>query len=227
LSSEPSISVIIPIYNAADYVEEAIISIYAQKLSNMELIVVDDGSTDNLISVLNSIGHDFTYYRQEHQGPAVARNHGIEKSRGDIFAFLDADDFWDKEKMARQIPHLSTDSEYDIVIGQIQCVKKDAVCNILTPKNKLWEPWVSYSFGSALIRKQVFDKIGLLDPTMFHGEDLEWFLRARDNRISILTQSDVTLYYRLHDHNMSHDRKRSNSFMLNAYKKSLDRRRNR
>ena len=87
---------------------------------------------------------------------------GFYDSKGYIPVFdnytIEVTEVWDKEKMARQIPHLSTDSEYDIVIGQIQCVKKDAVCNILTPKNKLWEPWVSYSFGSALIRKQVFDK---------------------------------------------------------------------
>lgn len=94
-------SVVIPTYNRAEIIGKAIESVLAQTIQNYEIIVVDDGSTDNTCEVLNSLGVDIRYFRQTNQGPSEARNRGIIESRGQYVAFLDSDDLWYSNKLAK------------------------------------------------------------------------------------------------------------------------------
>ena len=99
----PLVSVIIPVYNSAKYIQKAIDSVLDQTYSNYEIIVVDDGSTDETRQKLQSYQNKIRYVFQENQGSATARNTGIKLAKGDLVAFLDSDDFWSMpEKLDRQ-----------------------------------------------------------------------------------------------------------------------------
>lgn len=104
----PVVSVIIPTFNRARTVVGAIDSVLRQTWRSTEVIVVDDGSTDNTIEVLKAYGNAITYVRQENAGPAAARNRGIRQSQGDLVAFLDSDDAWLTTKLERQITLLES-----------------------------------------------------------------------------------------------------------------------
>src|SRR5437870_11720 len=103
------VSVIIPNYNYAHYVSQAIDSVLAQTYPHREVIVINDGSTDNSAEVLRSYGDSIRWIDQENRGQSVARNRGIEESRGDLVAFLDGDDAWLPTKLQRQIECLRDD----------------------------------------------------------------------------------------------------------------------
>ena len=103
----PKISVVIPTYNRADKVLSAIESVLSQTYPDLEVIVVDDGSTDDTGQVLGeAFGHRIRYYAQPNQGASVARNKGISEARGEWIAFLDSDDFWEKDKLEWQLKAL-------------------------------------------------------------------------------------------------------------------------
>jgi glycosyltransferase involved in cell wall biosynthesis len=107
MNSDPFVSVIIPTYNRADIVRKAIDSVLRQTYSNLEVIVVDDGSTDNTQSRLRFYGDRIRVLTQANCGPSVARNRGIAVARGEILAFLDSDDYWLPTKLARQLAVLN------------------------------------------------------------------------------------------------------------------------
>ena len=104
LSMNPKISVVIPTYNREDKVRKAIESVLAQSVTDLEVIVVDDGSTDNTGRILDEVFRDrIRYYAQANQGASIARNKGIAEARGEWIAFLDSDDLWEKEKLELQL----------------------------------------------------------------------------------------------------------------------------
>src|SRR5580698_5910388 len=103
----PKVSVVIPRYNRAAEVPKAIKSALAQTVSDLEVIVVDDGSSDDTGKILEkAFGNRIRYYAQENQGASVARNRGVEEARGEWIAFLDSDDYWDREKLEWQFKAL-------------------------------------------------------------------------------------------------------------------------
>ncbi|MFO0842697.1 MAG: glycosyltransferase family 2 protein [Gemmataceae bacterium] len=104
----PTISVVIPCYNGANYLREAIDSVLSQTRPVLEVIVVDDGSTDDSFAIAESYGAPVRVIRQPNQGESVARNRGIDEAKGDWIAFLDADDLWMGDKIERQAAHMSS-----------------------------------------------------------------------------------------------------------------------
>ena len=103
----PKVSVVIPTYNRAATVPRAIESVLAQTVTDLEVIVVDDGSSDDTGKVLGEMfGDRIRYYAQTNQGASVARNRGVEEARGEWIAFLDSDDLWEKEKLEWQFKAL-------------------------------------------------------------------------------------------------------------------------
>ena len=113
-----TVSVIIPAYNAARFLADAISSVFAQSHSHIQTVVVDDGSTDDTADVVRH--YAVSYIRQQHSGIAAARNTGVLAARGSLLAFLDADDLWTREKLARQINLLAQRPEVQLVAGRVE-----------------------------------------------------------------------------------------------------------
>jgi glycosyltransferase involved in cell wall biosynthesis len=210
------VSVVIPVFNGERFLREAVQSVLDQKYSPLEIIVVDDGSTDGTANVARSL--PVRYLHQTNQGPAAARNRGIEHAQGELITFADADDLWPLAKLELQLPYLTDDVE--IVMGRIQQVFSSS-------EEEFGEPAFSVNLGSAVIRKTVFDRVGLFDETMRYSEDVDWFMRAREAGVAIMTIDAVTLFYRQHEENMTRGKSTSELNVLKALKRSLDRRRER
>ena len=217
---EPLVSVVIPVFNGERFLREAVESVLAQKYSPLEIIMVDDGSTDGTADVARSLPETVRYLHQTNQGPAAARNRGIEHAQGSLIAFADADDLWPEDKLALQLPYLMRDPAAEIVMGRIQQVLLSE-----TGAEDFGEPAFSVNLGSAIIRKSVFERVGLFDETMRYSEDVDWFMRAREGGAAIVTIDAVTLLYRQHDQNMTRGKSTSELNVLKALKRSLDRRR--
>ncbi|MHC4268334.1 MAG: glycosyltransferase family 2 protein [Planctomycetota bacterium] len=220
---QPLISVIIPAYNTGRYLGEALISVFEQDYKPIEVIVVDDGSTDNTAVVARSF-KNVIYAYQLNRGPSVARNTGLAMANGDVIAFLDADDFWPQGKLNIQVARLLSDPKIEIVLGRIQCrglfTARERKVRFEGPDNTM----INICLGSGIFKKSVFEKVGYFDETLRYYEDHDWFLRAREHGISIVILRQITLYNRLHADSMSRHRITDDSF-IKVIKKSLDRRR--
>jgi glycosyltransferase involved in cell wall biosynthesis len=217
------VSVIIPVFNGDRFLREAVESVLAQKHSPLEIIVVDDGSTDGTAEVARSLPETVRYLHQTNQGPAAARNRGIECAQGDLIAFADADDLWPEAKLELQLPYLINDPAIEIVLGRIQPVLLSRIGE--TEAEEFGEPAFSVNLGSAIMRKSVFERVGLFDQTMRYSEDVDWFMRVREAGAAIKTIDAVTLFYRQHEENMTRGKSASELNVLKALKRSLDRRR--
>jgi len=221
---DPLVSVVIPVFNGERFLREAVESVLIQQYSPVEIIVVDDGSTDGTANVARSLPETVRYLYQTNQGPAAARNRGIEQAQGSLIAFADADDLWPAGKLELQLPYLIRDPAVDIVLGRIQQVH---LSETVDGPTQAQEPAFSVNLGSAVVRKSVFERIGLFDETMRYSEDVDWFMRARESGAAIVTIDAVTLFYRQHEQNMTRGKSTSELNVLKALKKSLDRRRER
>jgi glycosyltransferase involved in cell wall biosynthesis len=213
----PLVSVVIPVFNGERFLREAVRSVLDQQYAPLEIIIVDDGSTDGTATVARSLPATVRYLHQPNQGPAAARNRGIEHAQGGLIAFADADDLWPPAKLEFQLPYLISDPAVDIVMGRVQ----------LLSETGLTESAFSVNLGCAVIRKSVFDRVGLFDETMRYSEDVDWFMRARESGAAIMTIDAVTLFYRQHEQNMTRGKSTSELNVLKALKRSLDRRRER
>jgi len=229
-----AISAIITCYNGAAFVAEAIASIRRQRIPVAEIIVIDDGSTDDSAAVIASLaGVDLFYHAQTNQGLPRARNAGLEKAHGDIITFLDYDDLWADDKLAIQIPMLEQHPELDLVVGYAQMMRWvpracDTECGArdgaghFEPHDK---PAPALSMNGAAIRRSVFETVGRFDPTQRYCDDWDWYMRVRELGVGMRIHEDVVHYYRRHDRNMTNNVELGNQHTLLMLKKSLERRR--
>lgn len=212
-----SVSVVIPVYNGEAFLAEAIESVLRQDPRPMEIIVVDDGSTDGTAQIAANFIEHVKYVYQPNSGPPAARNRGLKMVQGDVIAFLDADDLWPENKLRDQLVCFAQDPSTEIVLGLTQRLLKNG--------KKYMEPLLGHDFGSALFKRSVFDKVGLLDGSKFQCDDWDWFLRAREMGVAMATCQAVTRYHRRHENNITNHEARGNHYMLQTLKQSLDRRR--
>ena len=222
-SANPFVSVIVPVYNGAKFLSEAVASIRQQNYHPLEIIIVDDGSTDETAELVTGLGKDIRYAYQRNSGPAAARNKGLEMARGEIITFLDVDDLWPPDKLRIQVARLVNDPNLDVVLGRIQFIRLPGAAEFQMqgPNNTR----VNVHLGSGAFRKSVFDKVGVFDETLRYSEDHDWFLRAREQGVSMTIVEQVTLHYRLHGNNMTQDKNAKGFQLTQVLKKSLDRRR--
>lgn len=222
--SLPPYSLVIPAYNASAYLAEAVASVRAQIQAPAEIIVVDDGSTDDTADVARSLGADVRYFRQENQGPAAARNHGIRQTRHDILAFIDADDLWPSNKIERQLGHLSAHPELEMVLG-LQQMFQHVSDPAALPRLRFDPPSFIYLVGCGVYRRSVFDRVGLFDVSLRYGEDTDWFFRSLEQDTPMQMLFEPMLHYRIHPGGMTHGRDVVQKGYLRVLKKSIDRRR--
>ncbi|MCJ7525705.1 MAG: glycosyltransferase family 2 protein [Candidatus Aminicenantes bacterium] len=222
----PSISVIIPVFNGAPFLAEAVASIHAQQIPVNEIIIVDDGSTDETAAVAAGLGKGLRYIYQPNQGPHAAQNTGLALAQGEVIAFLDADDRWPTDKLSVQLPLLLSDLHPAIVLGFLQYIRLRETAGGKCEYLPFLEPFFGANcFGAALFRRETFAKVGQLDGAMTCGGDVDWFLRAREQGLVMAAVSSVTLFYRLHPGNITRHKTQRDHFLLQALKQSLDRRR--
>lgn len=218
------VSVIIPVFNGAFFLAGAIENVLAQGYEPVEIIVVDDGSTDNTAEIAAVYKHIITYHYQPNAGPSAARNCGIGLAQGTMIAFLDVDDSWSKNKLRIQTAHLQANPAIEIVQGLIQRVLKiDVGPSDQSGYEPISDSYNYINIGSALFRKSVFDKVGLFDETLRDNEDTDWFIRAWESGVSKVVLDEVTLYYHQHSNNMSHHQSPVNYGLTKLIKKHLDR----
>lgn len=132
IEREPLVSVIMPCYNAENNIEEAIQSVLKQKYKNIELIIIDDNSSDNTIEILNCItdARVIKIFSNKNQGAGISRNKGIEKAKGRFIAFLDSDDFWLENKLSEQIPFMLTNN-YAFTFSYYQHISNEGLGKII------------------------------------------------------------------------------------------------
>lgn len=217
------ISVIIPVYNGERYLAEALDSVLAQKYDKMEMIVVDDGSTDGTSKIAHSY-KDVMYLRQSRQGAAAARNNGVMQARGEFLAFLDADDLWMPDKTKKQISVLRADAQLDMVFGHVEQFYSPELEALLKNKIKIVQTVMpGYIPGAMLIKKETFLNVGLFNPDLKLGEFIDWYLRAQHSGLKDSMLPDIVLKRRIHDANTGIRERDSRKDYLRALKALLDR----
>lgn len=182
------VSVIIPTYNCANYVVGAVKSALNQTYENCEIIVVDDGSSDNTKEVLTVFGNKISYIYQTNKGLSAARNTGIKAARGKYIAFLDSDDIWLKDKLKQQLKKIEGFEDVGIVGCGEYRIDSTGRVSIKSPKNNyhdktklfhrlLNDNCITGSGSGVLVRKECFEKVGLFDEELSSAEDWDMWLR--------------------------------------------------
>lgn len=214
--SDKQVSVIIPTYNSGNYIKDAVDSVLVQNYKNIEVIVVDDGSTDNTKGILSGYIErgEIHYSYQDNAGLAAARNTGIAVSMGEFIALLDADDVWVSDKISRQV-ELITASSADMVFADFHNFTERGI--IIENKNtEKIEDGLPVTFhmlfdinnfiypSTALIRRDVFSECGFFDTSLNAVEDYDMWLRIA-RKFCIIGINEPLSLIRIHESNMSKD----------------------
>lgn len=220
MTRSPDVSVIIPVYNGERYVERAIQSALSQIGINVEIIVVNDGSTDATGQLLRELSTDICLIETENRGQAAARNRAITHAQAEIIAFLDADDWWAAEKLQSQLTVFRDEPQLDVVFSDFRNVDVDGepsgwqggLVNQLTQRGltmtrinsagyaidgSVLQTLIRYtSFmhpSTVVIRREVVDRLGGFDETMSPAEDLDYWIKlARQCKFGIVDRILVT-----------------------------------
>jgi glycosyltransferase involved in cell wall biosynthesis len=193
------VSVIIPVHNGERYLADAVDSVLRQSYAPLEVIVIDDGSTDGSASVAQAYGAPVRYAYQPHSRVGAALNHGLSLARGDFIAALDADDLWTEGKLARQMAVLEASPEPALVFGHVEQfvspeLDAEAAARLRCPS----ELMPGYIPGTLLTQRDVFPRVGPFETQWRAGEFLDWYLRALDLSIRVVMLPDLLLRRRLH-----------------------------
>lgn len=221
------ISCIIPVYNGERYLDETLDSVFAQTYSPLEVIVVDDGSTDGTPAVIERRAEDINYIRQENAGPATARNTGIAAAAAEYLAFIDADDLWLPDKLSRQMALFDANPALDVCVTKLQNFWIDELESDRErfKNHPISQELPGYGFPTSLVRRRAFDILGLIDESLHTGEDTDWFMRAMESPTPIELLPEVMVRRRIHHNNMTHDTTAMFDNLTRILKASLDRRR--
>ena len=186
------LSIIIPTYNRALFLKEAVQSVLSQdyfacsaRMNSFELLIIDDGSTDNTRKMIKSFGNKVKYYFQEKKGVSAARNTGLNLSEGKYIAFLDSDDLWEKDKISIQMNFMKTFSNAMVCYTEETWIRHEVFVNP-KKKHKKYSGWIFdkvlplclLSLSSALLRRKVFDEVGTFDERLPACEDYDFGIRV-------------------------------------------------
>lgn len=215
----PRVSVIIPVFNGARFLEQAVTSVFAQTWQNLELIVINDGSTDESREILEKYKGRAIIVDQPNRGVGIARNRGILQASGEFIAFLDQDDWWLPEKLGRQLEHLR-DHDAGLVHTRTLCFDEEnqAFCEGLDPEANpaLYQGWCFQQLllgnaicnSSVLVRRELFAQVGLCDPRILGNSVQDYDLWLRFARVTPFAFVDIPLtVFRLHPEQGTNNRR--------------------
>lgn len=208
--SLPKVSVVIPNYNYGKYLKKTVESVFDQSYKNVEIIVVDDGSSDDSVEILKGFGNRITVVQQDNQGVSRARNAGVNHSAGEFVAFLDADDLWLPEKLALQIQKFFDDDKIgfvhcsmsyintdDEIIGEERCGREGWLANEVLSLR----PAIIGAGSTCVVKRNVFDEIGGFDPRQTTAADWDFGYRVA-SKYKIGFVDELLVLYRFHGSNM-------------------------
>jgi glycosyltransferase involved in cell wall biosynthesis len=220
------VSIIIPVYNYEKYLAEAIESVLAQTYQPIEIIVLDDGSTDRSAQTAKCFSPPVQYFYQPHGGAGAARNLGAGFAQGDYIAFLDADDLWLENKLTLQMAVFQSNPDADMVFGHVE----QFISPELDEKQKSIidcpaENMPGYLAGAMVIKKSSFTHAGSFETNWQIGEFVQWYIKVKEKGLKSFMLPEVVLKRRLHTDNMGIRARDSRIDYVRILKASLDRRR--
>jgi len=220
------VSVVMPVFDGARHLTEAIESVLAQTYRPIELIVVDDGSTDDSAVIARQYAPSVRLLAQAHEGIGSARNRGAEAACGAYLAFCDADDRIPPDRIQRQVAALEPDPRTDAVFGEIGEFVSPEVDERVA--DELRAPLARSSVRmmiTVLLRTESFRRVGPFAIDLGRGVDLEWLARADDVGLRIEPREGVVTYRRLHDASTSFRHRGEEDDYVRAARSAIARRR--
>lgn len=224
--SNPKVSVIVPCHNAADYLKDALESLLSQQPPPWEVIVVDDGSSDASAAIAESFGPPVHCHRQHNQGIAATRNKGLSLAKGELLAFLDADDLWPEGSLATRLQKLAEDPRLDGVFGQVEAFASPELS--AEERSRLHVPvgvLAGRVAGAMLLQRKAFERVGGFDIGFTVGETMDWVARAEESGIVLGQLDQVVVRRRIHSTNTVRKAESLKSDYLRLLRASLARRR--
>lgn len=231
MNGRSTISVVIPTYNNARFLPDALTSALRQTVPPDEIIVIDDGSTDNTREVLYPFSDRIRYIRTENKGVAHARNLGIRASHRDAIAFLDSDDLWLPTKLESQLQYLADNPSVGLLHSDFLYLDTDSghiYRKNLSTAIFSGSCYLRFFFccdihlSTVVVRKRCFDEVGLFDTDIPGGqaEDMDLWIRiSRHSSFGFLPE--IHAYYRQHSSNSTRDMQRQHVSVLHVYQKAL------
>jgi glycosyltransferase involved in cell wall biosynthesis len=220
-----TVSVIIPAFNAERTLRETLDSVRAQTTAVQDIIVVDDGSTDNTAAIAQSIS-GVTVIRQNNAGPAAAVNAGLQLAQGNYIGLLDADDLWRPHSVSCHLRQLNEQPHLDVSLGWVteficpSMSAQDAASFRLRPDQAAWLA------GASLVKKQAFEQVGPYDPAAKGHGWIDWVDRARNAGVQFGMANEIVLQRRLHKGSLStSEGTKGGQAILSAVRLALARRR--
>ena len=204
------VCVIVTVFNGQTYLRGALESVVQQVYRPLQLVVVDDGSTDESAAIARSFP-EAVVISQENQGVAGARNTGIRASDAEVLAFLDADDFWEPTKLSLQMAFMDAHPEVEVAYGRFrQFLSPGQECPEWVDASSLEQLDAGYSpLPSTLaVRRSAFERVGLFDPAFRNCDDLEWYFRVRSAGVRMALVEEAVTHRRVHPDNLSHQSQR-------------------
>lgn len=232
-NKNPRVSVVIPAYNVAGYISETLDSVLAQTYESYEIIVVNDGSpdTEKLEKALEKYLGKIIYLKQENKGAAIARNTGIEKSRGELIAFLDADDIWLPEFLASQTAFLDS-NDYEMVYSDAylfgdsytkgKTFMDDAPSSGAADFDSILTTRCNVITSGTIVKKRNLLDVGMFETEKISAHDFILWLRLAKNGTRIGYQKTPLLKYRVLLSGLSGDLVQRSLREIEAYKRVLD-----
>lgn len=221
-NSCPLISVVIPTYNASRFLADAVTSVRQQGYNPLEVIVVDDGSTDETRRMAAD-WPDVTYIYQQNRGASEARNTGIMAATGSLLAFLDSDDLWLPDHLRLLLRPLTLNPDAQFVWGTSRVVQFDSDSG--QQEKVLDEAWPGFLIGAGLYRREAFDRVGLYDSDLQICHDTDWYARARHLGVVDIQISDQVLVYRRRAEGLTGNTEVQRVDMLSMVRRSINRQR--
>lgn len=227
-SANPTVSVVICAYNAAPYISETLESLFAQTFSDYEVIVINDGSTDETAAVLTPYLDRIVYHEQANKGPAAARNAALRLARGQYISVLDSDDLWMPNYLEKMVGYLQAHPEIDVIYPNAMLFGNShlngKVFQDIYPSSHpvTLEKFLTKEcsvFGLVTFRREILNRVGLYDEGLRGVEDLDLWLRMLQHGYRFTFTDEVLVKYRRHDTSLSASSTAYFDQVLKAYRK--------